>query len=71
LPEVSDARCPSLEGRAVFVTPEGGRQIAKRQCLPDRLQPSDMVRMVLFLAADDSPMCSSQTFIFDGGGSEI
>lgn len=45
----------------------GEAQIADRQCLPDRLQSPDLARMVLFLAADDSRMCSSQQFIVDGG----
>jgi NAD(P)-dependent dehydrogenase (short-subunit alcohol dehydrogenase family) len=45
----------------------GEKQIADRQCLPDRLYPPDIARMVLFLAADDSRMCSSQNFIVDGG----
>lgn len=51
----------------LWLTPEGERQIAERQCLPDRLQPSDIARMALFLAADDSRMCTSQQFIVDGG----
>lgn len=51
----------------LWLTPEGERQIADRQCLQDRLQPSDIARMALFLAADDSRMCTSQNFIVDGG----
>ena len=51
----------------LWLTPEGERQIAERQCLPDRLHPPDIARMALFLAADDSRMCSSQNFIVDGG----
>jgi len=51
----------------LWLTPEGERQIAERQCLPDRLFPPDIARMALFLAADDSRMCSSQQFIVDGG----
>ena len=51
----------------LWVTPEGERQIDERQCLPGRLAPSDIARMVLFLASDDSRMCSSQNFIVDGG----
>jgi NAD(P)-dependent dehydrogenase (short-subunit alcohol dehydrogenase family) len=51
----------------LWLTPEGERQIAERQCLPDRLYPPDIARMALFLAADDSRMCSSQQFIVDGG----
>lgn len=51
----------------LWLTPEGERQIDERQCLPARLQPSDIARMALFLAADDSRMCTSQQFIVDGG----
>ena len=51
----------------LWLTPEGERQIAERQCLPDRLYPPDIARMALFLGADDSRMCSSQQFIVDGG----
>jgi NAD(P)-dependent dehydrogenase (short-subunit alcohol dehydrogenase family) len=46
---------------------EGERELKKSQCLPDRLQPDDLARMVLFLAADDSAMISAQEFIVDGG----
>ncbi len=51
----------------LWLTPEGERQIADRQCLRDRLYPSDVARMALFLAAEDSRMCTSQHFIVDGG----
>lgn len=51
----------------LWLTPDGERQIAERQCLPDRLYPSDIARMALFLASDDSRMCTSQHFIVDGG----
>jgi D-xylose 1-dehydrogenase len=51
----------------LWLTPEGERQIEDRQCLPDRLQPADIARMALFLASDDSRMCTSQNFIVDGG----
>ncbi|PSJ60827.1 SDR family NAD(P)-dependent oxidoreductase [Pseudaminobacter soli (ex Li et al. 2025)] len=51
----------------LWLNPEGERQIAERQCLPDRLYAPDIARMALFLGADDSRMCSSQQFIVDGG----
>ncbi len=41
--------------------------IDRAQCLPGRLQPVDLARMTLFLAADDSRMCSAQEFTVDGG----
>jgi D-xylose 1-dehydrogenase len=51
----------------LWLRPDGERQIDERQCLRDRLYPPDIARMVLFLAADDSRMCTSQNFIVDGG----
>jgi len=51
----------------LWVAPEGERLIDQSQCLPGRLYPPDIARMVLFLAADDSRMCSSQNYIVDAG----
>lgn len=51
----------------LWLNAEGEKQIGERQCLPSRLMPSDIARMALFLAADDSAMCTSQQFIVDGG----
>jgi NAD(P)-dependent dehydrogenase (short-subunit alcohol dehydrogenase family) len=52
---------------SLWVTPEGERQMDENQCLSGRPQPQDIARMVLWLAADDSRMCSSQNFIVDAG----
>lgn len=46
---------------------EGERTIDRSQCLPGRLQPWHIARMVLFLASDDAAMCTAQEFIVDGG----
>lgn len=51
----------------LWLTPEGERQIEERQVLKGRLYPPDIARMALWLAADDSRMCSKQTFVVDGG----
>ena len=51
----------------LWLNAEGERQIAERQCLKQKLYPPDIARMVLFLAADDSRMCTSQNYIVDGG----
>ena len=51
----------------LWLDAEGERQIAGRQCLKEKLYPDDISRMVLFLAADDSRMCTSQNYIVDGG----
>jgi len=53
----------------LWVNEKTGRQIDESQCLPTRLEPADIARMALFLAADDSRMCTGQDFIVDGGWS--
>ncbi len=52
---------------ALWLDEAGERQIAERQCLPDKLMPPDLARMVLWLAAADSRMCTAQNFIVDAG----
>ncbi|MGS0740733.1 SDR family NAD(P)-dependent oxidoreductase [Glaciimonas sp. GG7] len=45
----------------------GEREIDQMQCLKARLVSADISRMAMFLAADDSKMCTAQDFIVDGG----
>jgi D-xylose 1-dehydrogenase len=51
----------------LWVKPESEREIDAAQCLPGRLQGEDIAAMALFLAADDSRMCTAQDFIVDAG----
>ncbi|MEO3691970.1 SDR family NAD(P)-dependent oxidoreductase [Roseateles paludis] len=51
----------------LWVTPETADEIKRSQCIGEPVQPIDIARMALFLAADDSRMCSAQDFIVDGG----
>ncbi|HYH38980.1 MAG TPA: SDR family oxidoreductase [Azospirillum sp.] len=51
----------------LWITEDDRRHILDQQCLKRLLEPADIARMALFLAADDSAMCSSQTFVVDGG----
>jgi NAD(P)-dependent dehydrogenase (short-subunit alcohol dehydrogenase family) len=51
----------------MWVTPESLARHLERQCLPDPIQPEDMVGVVLFLASGASRMMTSQTLILDGG----
>jgi D-xylose 1-dehydrogenase len=46
-----------------------GCRAQRRQCLAGQLQPDDIARMVLWLAADDSAMVTAQSFPVDAGGS--
>lgn len=50
-----------------WLTPEGEQELMRRQCLKRKLQPDDVARLVLFLAADDSSAITSQSYIVDGG----
>ena len=52
---------------SLWLDENGERQIADRQALKGRLHSPDIARMALFLAADDSRMCSKQTFVVDAG----
>ena len=45
----------------------GRAEIARAQCMPGYLMAEDLARAALFLAADDSCMCTGQDFIIDGG----
>jgi NAD(P)-dependent dehydrogenase (short-subunit alcohol dehydrogenase family) len=51
----------------MWLNDEGEEAIKRNQCLPDKLQPSDVARMVLFLASDDAAMCTAQEFKVDAG----
>jgi len=51
----------------LWLDAEGELEIKRNQCLPDKLQPQDIARMVLFLASDDAAMCTAQEFKVDAG----
>ena len=53
----------------LWVKPESEAQIRQGQCLPEKLYPEDVARMVLWLAADDSRLVTAQHFVVDGGWS--
>ena len=52
---------------ALWVTPEAEAEMKRGQCIPERLHPPDIARMVLWLAADDSRMVTAQNFVVDAG----
>ncbi|MHC1478681.1 SDR family NAD(P)-dependent oxidoreductase [Frateuria aurantia] len=53
--------------RRLWLDAEGEAEIARVQCLPGYLMADDLARAALFLAADDSRMCTGQDFLVDGG----
>jgi NAD(P)-dependent dehydrogenase (short-subunit alcohol dehydrogenase family) len=53
--------------KQLWVTPEGmARQLAA-QCLPDPIEPVYVARMALFLASDDSAMCTANNYMVEAG----
>ncbi len=51
----------------LWLTPEAEAEMLRGQCLPEKLYPPDIARMVLWLAADDSRVVTAQNFVVDGG----
>lgn len=50
-----------------WATPEALDENMRRQCLKTRIDPDAVAGMALFLASDESRMCTGQNFIFDAG----
>ena len=53
--------------RALWVTEESIEKHRARQCLPDLIDPIYVARMVLFLASDDSAMCTANNYMVEAG----
>ncbi len=51
----------------LWLTPEGESNLMQVQCLKEKLVPADVTRMVLWLASDDSRMCTAQLWVVDAG----
>jgi D-xylose 1-dehydrogenase len=51
----------------LWVTPQAEGEMLRGQCIPERLYPPDIARMVLWLAADDSRLVTAQSFTVDAG----
>ena len=52
---------------AAVACPEGLERHLSRQCLPDPIDPVYLARMVLFLASDDSAMCTANNYMVEAG----
>lgn len=55
--------------RRLWVDAAGLAERDRGQCLPGDLLADDIARMALFLAADDSRMCTAQEYVVDAGWS--
>lgn len=51
----------------LWLTPEAEQNLIRSQCLKDKLAPADVTRVVLWLASDDSRMCTAQLWVVDAG----
>ena len=51
----------------LWVDDKSREEIARGQCINRTLEPMHIASMALFLAADDSAMCTAQDFVVDGG----
>jgi NAD(P)-dependent dehydrogenase (short-subunit alcohol dehydrogenase family) len=53
--------------KRLWLDDAGRRSIKEGQCIDAELEPADLARMALFLAADDSRMITAQDIVVDGG----
>lgn len=53
--------------KQLWATPEALEKHRERQCLKDFVQPEHMARAALWLASDDSEMCTAQDFMVEAG----
>ncbi len=51
----------------LWLTPEAEAELMRAQFLKQKLAPEDIARLVLWLAADDSRLCSGHLWFADGG----
>lgn len=51
----------------LWLTPEADIRRMETQSLKDWVMPEDVANMVMFLASNDSRMCTGQQFVVDGG----
>jgi D-xylose 1-dehydrogenase len=51
----------------LWLTPDAEKNLMQVQCLKEKLAPADVTRMVLWLASDDSRMCTAQLWVVDAG----
>lgn len=53
--------------KQLVYTPEYAAEILESQALKRQIEPADVARLVLFLAADDSSAITNQSYVVDGG----
>ncbi|MGH9607983.1 MAG: SDR family NAD(P)-dependent oxidoreductase [Terracidiphilus sp.] len=53
--------------KRLWFTPEYEAEILRNQALKRQVEPAEVARLVLFLAADDSSAMTNQTYVVDAG----
>lgn len=53
--------------KALWANPQAIARHLERQCLPDLIEPVYLANMALFLAADDSAMCTANNYMVEAG----
>jgi NAD(P)-dependent dehydrogenase (short-subunit alcohol dehydrogenase family) len=53
--------------KQLWVTPDALARQLDSQCLPDPIEPVYVARMALFLASDDSAMCTASNYMVEAG----
>lgn len=53
--------------KELWAQPDAIEKHLTRQCLPDLIEPIYVANMALFLASDDSAMCTANNFVVDAG----
>jgi NAD(P)-dependent dehydrogenase (short-subunit alcohol dehydrogenase family) len=51
----------------LWLTPEAEADLMRTQCLKEKVYPENVADLVLWLASDDSRMCTAQNFVIDAG----
>jgi NAD(P)-dependent dehydrogenase (short-subunit alcohol dehydrogenase family) len=51
----------------LWQSPESEAKLVADQCLPERVEPEHVARMILFLASDDGSRCSGREYFVDAG----
>ena len=50
-----------------WYSPDGEAEIVEAQCLKQRVEPSHVASLVLFLASDDASLCTGHEYWVDAG----
>lgn len=53
--------------REKWLTPDGLREIGRRQCLKRMIMPDEVARFTVFLASEEACACTNQQYVVDGG----